>query len=250
LRGGRFGALFLVFPPVGTKMVSLDKAVVARLKVGGETFEILVDPYLAVEYKKGTKASLEQLLGAEEVFRDASAGKKAAEEVMKKALGTIDLAEAVDKILTKGEIQLTTEQRKEMLEEKRKQVIALISRNSINPQTNAPNPPARIESAMEEARVDIDPFKGAQEQVDHVVKLIRPILPIRFETLNMAVKIPATYAGNAHRVIKEFGTVKKEEWSSAGDLLTMLEMPAGLQDEFYNKMNSLTHGEVKIKIIK
>lgn len=231
-------------------MVSVDKAVIARLKTGGETFEILVDSDLALEYKKGKSISLHDMLASEEVFKDAKAGKKASEEHMKSLLGTIDLREAVDKIIHKGEIQLTTEQRRVMLEEKRKQIVTLIARNSLNPQTGAPNPPARIEAALEEARFQVDMSKGAEEQVEAAVKAIRPLLPIRFETLNIAIKIPAVYTGNAYRVVREIGTVKKEEWSGAGDLICMLEIPAGIQDEVYNKLNSLTHGEVKVKVIK
>jgi ribosome maturation protein SDO1 len=230
-------------------MVSLDKAIIARLKTGGETFEIYVDPDQAMEYKKGTAAPLGDLLAVQEVFKDASASKKAAAENMLKVFGSADLAVVVDKIIHKGEIHLTAEQRKKMIDDKRKQIISLISRNSINPQTKAPNPPARIEAAMEEARVMVDPFKSAKEQVDVVVKEIRPILPIKFDTVAMAVKIPATYAGNTYRVLREYGEVKKEEWDR-GDLMSLMEIPAGVQDEFYSKLNSLTHGEVKIKLME
>jgi len=63
------------------------------------------------------------------------------------------------------------------------------------------------------------------------------------------VKIPATYAGNTYRVLREYGEVKKEEWDR-GDLMSLIEIPAGVQDEFYSKLNSLTHGEVKIKLME
>lgn len=230
-------------------MVSLDKAVIARLKTGGETFEIYVDPYLALDYRKGTKAPLNELLAVQEVFKDAGAGKKASEEVMEKVFETTEIGGIADRIITRGEIHLTAEQRKSMTEEKRKQIISLISRNSINPQTKAPNPPARIEAALTEARVTVDPFKSAKEQVDSAVKAIRPILPIKFETLQMVVKIPATYTGNSYKTLREYGEVKKEEWDK-GDLISLMEIPAGLQDEFYSRLNSLTHGEVKIKIMR
>ncbi|MBN2251916.1 MAG: ribosome assembly factor SBDS, partial [Candidatus Altiarchaeota archaeon] len=188
-------------------------------------------------------------LAVQEVFKDAGAGKKASEEVMEKVFETTEIGGIADRIITRGEIHLTAEQRKSMTEEKRKQIISLISRNSINPQTKAPNPPARIEAALTEARVTVDPFKSAKEQVDSAVKAIRPILPIKFETLQMVVKIPATYTGNSYKTLREYGEVKKEEWDK-GDLISLMEIPAGLQDEFYSRLNSLTHGEVKIKIMR
>ena len=102
---------------------------------------------------------------------------------------------------------------------------------------------------MGEARVSVDITKSAKEQVDKAVKAIRSILPIKFERLEIAVKIPAVYAGKTHNILREFGDIKKEEWSG-GDLMCLLDVPAGLQDEFYNKLNSLTKGDVKIKILR
>jgi len=231
------------------KMVSLDKAVIARLKTHGENFEIFVDPDLALDYKEGKKVDINELLAAREVFKDAKAGKRASEEVMNKILGTIQLNEVVDRIIKKGELHFTLEQRKRMIEEKRKKIVSIIARNAINPQTKTPHPPSRIEKAIEEAKISIDPFRSTKEQVDSVVKEIRPILPIKFETLELAVKIPANYAGNSYRILREFGEVKKEEWDK-GDLLCLLEIPAGIQDEFYSRLNSLTHGDVKIKVLR
>lgn len=230
-------------------MVSLDSAVIARLKTHGEVFEILIDPDLSLEYKEGKDVDLNELLAINTIFKDAKAGEKASEQSMNKVFGTTEFGSIVDKILKRGEVHLTTEQKKGIMEDKKKQIIAIIARNAVNPQTNTPHPPARIEKAMEEAKINISMTKRAEEQIDSVLKAIRPIIPIKFATLNIAVKIPAQYAGSCYKILREFGRVKKEEWDK-GDLLCLLETPAGLQDEFYNRLNNLTHGEVKIKILK
>lgn len=150
----------------------------------------------------------------------------------------------------KGEISLTTEQRKEMLDEKRRRIISIIARNAIDPRTGNPHPPVRIEKAMEEARVSINIFKSAKEQIEQTVKKIRPLLPIKFQVSEIAVKIPSQYSGKTYNVLREFGTVKKEEWDKEGELLALMEIPAGLRDEFYNRLNNMTHGEVEIKLVK
>ena len=54
-------------------MASLDDAVIARLKTHGETFEIFVDPDLALKHKEGASVNFNELLAAEYIFRDASA---------------------------------------------------------------------------------------------------------------------------------------------------------------------------------
>src|SRR5208337_2718634 len=164
-------------------MVTLDKAVVAKLKTHGEHFEILVDPDLAYEMKKGNPVKLEDVLAVEDVFENASRGDRVPEEDLVKAFGTTNIQDIARKIISEGEINLTAEQRHRMLEEKRRQVINFISRNAINPQTMTPHPPARIERAMEEGGVHIDLSKSVEENVN-----------IAMKEFKIAVKFPANYA--------------------------------------------------------
>ena len=140
-------------------MVDLDDAIVARLETHGETFEILLDPKVFDLVKQGKKFDIVDYMAVEDVFKNASKGTRPPEDKIKEAFGTEDIAEIAAKIVEKGEIQITAEQRKEMLEAKKNQVIAYIAANAINPQTHTPHPPLRIELALEEAKFHVDPFK-------------------------------------------------------------------------------------------
>ncbi|MFQ6136173.1 MAG: ribosome assembly factor SBDS [Candidatus Hydrothermarchaeales archaeon] len=230
-------------------MVSLEEAVIARLELHGSRFEVLVDPDLALEFKKGKRADLTDVLAIDTVFKDSKKGDKASEEHLKEIFGTDDDIEVAKEIIRKGEIQLTTEQRRRMQEDRKRQVITFIARHGINPQTGAPHPPQRIERAMDEAKVHIDLFKDAEEQVPKILQAIRPLIPIRFEERTIAVKIPAHYAGKAHSVVKEFGEVKKEEWQMDGSLIVLMEVPAGSVEDFFDELNKLTKGEVETRIL-
>ena len=138
-------------------MVDLDDAIVARLETHGETFEILLDPKVFDLVKQGKKFDIVDYMAVEDVFKNASKGTRPPEDKIKEAFGTEDIAEIAAKIVEKGEIQITAEQRKEMLEAKKNQVIAYIAANAINPQTHTPHPPLRIELALEEAKFQHDP---------------------------------------------------------------------------------------------
>jgi ribosome maturation protein SDO1 len=162
-------------------MVTLEEAVTARLKTHGEVFEVLVDPEGALSYRQGEDLDLEKILAAEDVFVNAGRGDRSSEEDLLRAFETTDFLTIAAKIIKKGEIQLTAEQRKRIIENKRRQVVNVIATNAINPQTGTPHPPARIERAMEEAHVNIDPTKSVEEMVNVTMKAIRPIIPIRFE---------------------------------------------------------------------
>jgi ribosome maturation protein SDO1 len=230
-------------------MVALDKSIIARLESHGERFEILVDSNLAYLYKIGKKTDLANVLAAEEVFKDARKGDRHKSDAIKKAFGTEDIFEITRKILMDGEIQLTTEQRKKMMEEKHRKVVAILARECVDPRTGAPHPPQRIEQAMEEANVRIDPFKDAEAQVDLVIKELRILLPLKFEKVRIAVRIPGDIAVKAYGSLKEFG-IHKEEWQKNGDLIAVVEMSAGLQGDFYDRINRATAGRVETKIMK
>jgi len=231
-------------------MVTLEDSVIARLEYYGERFEILVDPDLASEFKRGKEIPLEEILAVEEVFKDAKKGDKASEEAMNKAFNSTDPLEAAATIIKKGQVQLTAHQRKEMQEEKRKKIIAKITREAINPQTKLPHPARRIEIAMEEAKVHIDPFKSVDEQIRDVLKAIRVKIPIRFEHVDIVIRIPGDYAGKVYTVISDFGKTKKEEWQKDGSWIAVVEVPGGLQESFDRKLSELTGGQVETKVIK
>ncbi len=230
-------------------MVNVDDAVIARLESYGERFEILVDAELAADYKRGNDIEIEKVLAVEEIFKDAHKADKASEENMEKAFETTDPLEVADIIIKKGNIQITANQRRKMQEEKTKQVISKISQEAINPQTKLPHPPQRIAKAMEEAKVHIDPMKTVEEQIEPTVKAILTKIPIRIEKVQVAVKIPGTYAGKSYSVITQYGKLIKEEWENDGSWIGIVEIPGGLQDKFYTELSGLTHGEVETKLL-
>lgn len=230
--------------------ISVEKAVIARLTRSGEKFEILVDPENALEAKRGKNVPLDSLLAAPEIFEDARKGLKAGDSKLNKAFGTNDIEAIAYKIIKDGEVQLTTEQRRKMTEEKTKAIANIISKRGVNPQTGAPHPTERVLHAMEKAKVRIDMNKSAEEQIDSVLKGIQSIIPVKFEKIVISIKVPPAYAGRAPSLARNFGSLQKEEWGKDGSYLCNIEIPAAIQQEVYDKLNSLTHGEAEIKIIK
>lgn len=229
-------------------MISLDKAVIVRLEKGGDTFELFAEPNLVVEYRKGKDIPFSDMLAVNVVYKDGRKGEEQSEQILKKAFGTTDFNSIAREILLKGELHLTTEQKRQAMEEKRNKIIHYIAQNYIDPRTNTPHPVKRIELAMEEAKVRIDANKSAEAQIEDVVKMLRPILPLKYEVMKIAIKVGPEYAPRAIGVLKEFG-IKKEEWLNDGSLVALVEIPPGLQTVLYDKLNKLTHGEVQTKIL-
>ncbi len=227
-----------------------ENKVIARLEKLGETFEVVVDPDVVQAIRDGDEADLEKGLAIDTIFRDAKKGSRSSEDKMEEVFGTTDPIEVARAVIKKGEIQVTTEQRRKMLEAKKKAIVSTIARNAINPQTNTPHPPQRIENAMAEAKVHVDPFKPVDEQIKGILEALQPLIPIRFEKVKIAVKLSAEDCAKCYGDIKGFGKILQEEWQPSGFWIGVVEMPAGMQNEFYDKLNERTRGMVETKIVK
>jgi ribosome maturation protein SDO1 len=227
-----------------------EKFTTARISRSGEKFEILVKPESALEYKMGKPLGISQLLVIEEIFSDAGKGTRASTEKLEKAFGSIDPLKIAEDIMRHGELQLTTDQRRQLVEDKRKQIVAFISRNCIDPRTGTPHPPIRIEQAMNQVKYSIDPFKPPEEQSKDIIDELRSIIPIKMEQMRVAVKIFAEYAAKGYGTVKGYGTITKEEWQADGALVAVVEMPAGVYGPFVERLGKITQGTIQTKILK
>jgi ribosome maturation protein SDO1 len=233
-------------------MISLDEAVTARLESHGERFEVLIDPDAALDIKRDEfEGDLEDVIAAEDIFEDASRGDRPPENALEEVFGTTDALEIIPEVIKRGEIQITAEQRREMQEQKRKDLINRITRNAVNPQMDdAPHPPERIESALEETDFRVDPMERVESQVDEALDALRPVIPIRFDTITVAVQLPPDYAGSGQAKIREFGDLEREEWQPDGSWIGVVEFPAGMQNDFYDLVNEVSSGEAETEIVK
>ena len=102
---------------------------------------------------------------------------------------------------------------------------------------------------MDEAKVHIHEFEAVDKQVQEVLKQLRPILPIKFEVKEISVRIPAKYAPKSYQILRSFGKVIKEDWTASGDLKVHIEMPGGLEEDFYSKLSGLCHGDIETEVI-
>ncbi len=230
-------------------MTDVTSAVEARIKRQGKQYEILVDCDKALAFRQGKKIALDEIMVTNEIFNEAKRGIKPAEKELLAAFSTTDAQKIALIILKEGEIQLTQKHREKEREEKRKRIINIIHRQAIDAKTGFPHPPARIEAAMEQARVKIDENKSAEDQVETIMNALKVIIPIKFETRLLEIKIQPQYAGTAFRTLKKYKLIKNE-WLNDGSLLGQVEIPAGLQEELFAELNKITQGSVESKILK
>ena len=227
-----------------------DKTTVVRYTYSGDKFELLVKPDPAFDYKSGKLSEISKILISEEIYTDSNKGTRATNEKLNQVFKTTDPAKIAEIIMKKGELNLTTEQRKKMTSEKRKQLVTFIAKTYVDPRSHLPHPPLRIEQALDDGRVSIDPFKNIDEQVKEVVEKLRPIIPLKSENIILEISVPAQFVAQSYTVLKSTGTLKKEDWQTNGSLKAILEIPAAARPHVIDRLGSITKGTATVEVVK
>jgi ribosome maturation protein SDO1 len=224
-----------------------SKVTVVKLVMDGNRFEILVKPDPALEYRLGKRSDLTNVMISDEIYSDANKGSRAPSDKLSKHFKTTDPGEIARHILLHGELNLNTEQRRKMVEEKRRQIIDYISRSFVDPKTHLPHPPLRIQGAMEDVRVSIDPFQRSEEQAKGLIDALRKVLPLKSEIVNLTVTIPANHSAQGYNTLKTIGNFKSDEWLADGSLRVTFEINAGMKGKIIEKVASATKGTAQVR---
>lgn len=219
----------------------------ARLKIKNKQFEILVDLDKALMFRKTGQGSIENVLAFNKIFSDIKKGMHASATDLQESFNTADIEKVAAEIIKKGEIEISAEYRKKEHDAKVRQVIDFIARNYVDPKNSMPHSADRIETAMHDAHINVTD-KPIAEQVPEVIKQLQKILALKTETKKIQIKIPAAFTGSVYGMLQGFK--EKEEWLDDGSLLVVVSFPAGMQSEFYDKLNNITHGAAVTQEIK
>ncbi|MDP2672659.1 MAG: ribosome assembly factor SBDS [Nanoarchaeota archaeon] len=217
----------------------------ARIKKTGKHFEILVNMENALKFKKGEINSIQA--DTSFIFKDLKKGERASETEIQEAFGTTDANKIASEIVKKGEILITQEQRSAEQDKKFKQAVDFLSVNSVDPKTGNPHTIERIKSALEQAHVNIKNVP-IENQIKEIIAEISKILPIRLETKTVRITIPAMHTGKAYGIVAQYK--QDEKWLDDGSLRVVVNVPSGIVMDFYDKLNSVTHGSALTEEVK
>ena len=217
----------------------------ARLTKGKNHFEVLVDLDTAIKFKRGGSEFLD--LEADIIFTNANRGDKAARNVLEISFGTSDPLEVGKIIVKQGEVLVDQGHRNEAKDKKIKQVLDFLVRNAIDPQTGMAHTSERLKNALDQAHISIKNVP-VENQISEILEQLNKIIPIKVETKKVKVIIPAIHTGKAYGLVAQYK--QKESWLDDGSLEIVLAVPAGIVIDFYEKLNSMTHGSALTEEIK
>ena len=228
----------------------MDKITVVKYSYAGEKFEILVKPDPAFDYKLGKITEISKILVSDEIYTDSGKGTRASNELLVKVFKTEDTVKIAEIMMQKGELNLNTEQRKKMTSDKRKQIVTFIAKTYVDPRTHLPHPPLRIEQAMTDGRISVDPFKNPNEQIKDIIEKLRPIIPLKTENIILEISVPAQFVAQSYTVLKSTGSLKKEDWQPNGSLKAILEIPAAARPNVIDRLGAITKGTANVEVQK
>lgn len=223
-----------------------DKFTIVRYSAGNDKFEILVKPDPALEYKLGKKMDISNIMISDEIYSDANKGTRCSSEKLMKHFKTTDQLAIAKQIMDKGDLNLNTDQRRKMIEEKKRQIVEYINKNFVDPKSHMPHPVSRINAVLDEARVAIDPFKRLDDQLKNIIESLRKIIPLKSEILELTVTVPSQFSGQSFSVFKTIGEIKSEQWLSDGSLQVILSINAGMKSSFLDRIGTATKGSAQV----
>lgn len=214
--------------------------VTARIKIKGKHFEIQVDLDEALKVKAG-KGDILSALDMPKIYTDLKKGQVSSNSELTDAFGTTEVYQIAQKIIISGEVQKTQDFRDAEREAKIKQVLQLIIRNASD-QRGMPYTEDRLTRAINEIHFNFD-NRPAEQQMPELVEKLKTVIPIKIETKKIKLTIPAQYTGAVYGILKDYK--ESEDWLSNGSLQAIINIPAGMQIDFYEKLNHITHGAVQ-----
>ncbi|MBW2990691.1 ribosome assembly factor SBDS [Candidatus Woesearchaeota archaeon] len=219
----------------------------ARLKTHGENFEVVIDPDNAVKFRHG-QGDIREALKAEHIYKDAVKGELASEQHMNNIFKTASPLKIAEKIIKEGSIQVSDEYRDNLRNEKKKVITEILISNGADANTGMPLTATRINNAFHEAKVHVDIFKKAEDQVEEIVEKLRPVLPLTFEKKILDLRLPPAYAAKLYGFVNNQSRILDQAWLSDGSWSCKTELAAGMVLGFLDELKSKTHGDVEVKV--
>lgn len=221
--------------------------IIARTKVKGKNYEILVDVDKALQLKGGKQISIDNVIAIEKIFHDSKKGLHVSDKDLEEAFGTCDIKTVAEKIVKRGELQIPKEYRDKEREDKKKQIVDFLAKHALDPRTNNPHTAERISLSIDQAGISID-NRPMEQQIFKIIEKIKTVLPLKIQSKKLKLQIPAEHTGRVYGILNEYK--ESENWLSNGDLECIVNIPVGLQEDFYDKLNSITHGSAMSQEIR
>lgn len=218
-----------------------------RYRVGKTTFELVTKEGAVQKYRKGEIKSLDDVLVSDTIFTSYAKKERAGTNQLQAAFQTDSYQECVETILQHGQVQISSTERKEKLENRKREVVNFIHKYYIDPVRKLPHPVSRIENALEESKVRIDADIPVEKQIPDIVSKLIDVIPLKKTTLEGQLVIPHSFIGAVSGILAKYVTVERESYSSKGCTYDIGIVP-GEYDMAMSEINRVTRGNFEFHV--
>jgi ribosome maturation protein SDO1 len=219
-----------------------------RYRQGKHAFEVATLPGTVTKYREGVLKSIEDVLVTDIIFTDYHRGERASELDLKAAFGEgYRKGEVLERILHKGDFQLSAAERRQKLEQKRNEIIEYIHKNFVDPKSCLPIPRMRVEQALETIHPRIDMDQPADRQVAQIMSKLVVCMPMKKHQVEGTLRLPHTVLGASNAIVHSYCSVSREHYTSEGAVLEVMIAP-GDYDAFIKALNHVSKGNFQFDV--
>ena len=154
-------------------------------------FEIACYKNKVMNFREGVETAMDEVLQIDTIFTNVQRGIAANNADLLTAFGTTDLMEICHMILAKGDLQISSGERKVQMETMFREVATIISEKCVDPSSDRPYTLNVVERAMKQAHIAVDPSQSAKKQALESIAKLGEFLPIRRAWMAVRVTVPA-----------------------------------------------------------
>ena len=217
----------------------MSKNIIVRYK----NLELLCNPSTVVKFRKG-QVTRDNVLVIDQIYKNVQKGNKANDKDIKKVFGNKILLECIDEMLNKGDFQLTSQERKDLTEKKKNEILNYFHNNYINPKNKLPHPRTRYENAFKEYKINVDYSISTERQVKDIYKKLMGSITMKPKETEVIISI-GKEDRKITKIISNYGKILETKKKN-GRFLIIINILSSQYQNLLDDLENSTNGDFNI----
>ena len=200
----------------------MSNQIIIKCKKKKTTLEIVCDRSYLKEYRllnniKSKRNYIPKLLIVDTIFSNYKKGNIANSGQIHSVCNSTDKTDAIIFILDNGESPLSSDERKQLVNQKRTGIIHYFVSNYLDPAGKKPHPASRIDNALKSIKgLVIDPHKPVELQAKEIHKKLKYIITLVKNSLTTTVDLSHSQLGKGLTILHKYSTILNENYHEEG----------------------------------
>ena len=236
-------------PYVPSAQVKLTNVAYVKLQSHGQRFEIACYRNKVLSWKNKVETDIGEVLQIDKVYTNVSRGILASTEHLMEVFGSINQLECCKKILERGEMQVTEQEREALVESTFRDVVAIVADKSVNPETNRSYTTTMIQNAMKQLHINVVTSRSVKAQALEVIRKLKEVMPIARASMALRVVSPIPEeATMKSKIIEDLGLQILKESRTADMVYLDIRIDPEMYKKIEESVQTLTKGQGRVEV--